>query len=89
MERLEARFIGNVQGVGFRYTTHRIASRWRVVGYVENRPDDSVFLAAEGERPELIGFLKDIESTLEPNISSVEKNWYSASGEWTGFSIRR
>jgi len=89
MERLEVRFTGHVQGVGFRYTTHRIASRWPVTGYVENRDDGAVFLVAEGERENLVGFLEDIVSELDANIREAEKNWYSASGEWSHFSIRR
>ncbi len=89
MERLEVRFTGHVQGVGFRYTTHRIARRWRVVGYVENCPDGAVFLAAEGEREELQGFLDEIASELESNIRKAEKHWYAASNEWSEFVIRR
>ena len=89
MERLEVRFTGHVQGVGFRYTTHRIASRWPVTGYVENRDDGSVFLVAEGDRKELIGFLEEVTLELEANIREAEKNLYSASSEWSAFSIRR
>ncbi len=89
MERLEVRFTGHVQGVGFRYTTHRIARRWRVVGYVENRPDGAVFLVAEGNRDELEGFVDEVSSEMEPNIRKAEKNWYTASGEWSAFVVRR
>ncbi len=89
MERLEVRFTGHVQGVGFRYTTHRIASRWPVTGYVENRDDGSVFLVAEGDRENLLGFLEDIVIELDTNIREAEKNWYSASGEWPLFNVRR
>jgi acylphosphatase len=89
MERLEVRFIGHVQGVGFRYTTQRISTRWRVTGYVENRQDGSVFLAAEGERQELEKFLDQINAELEPNILKAEIHWYAASGEWSAFNVRR
>lgn len=89
MERLEVRFTGHVQGVGFRYTTQRISRRWRVTGYVENRPDGAVFMVAEGEREELEGFMNEVSSEMEPNIRNAEKDWYTASGEWSDFTIRR
>ncbi len=89
MQRLEVRFTGHVQGVGFRYTTHRIARRWRVAGYVENRPDGAVFLAAEGEREELESFLDEVTYEMESNIRKAEEHWYAASGEWSEFTIRR
>jgi acylphosphatase len=89
MERLEVRFTGHVQGVGFRYTTHRIARRWRVVGYVENCPDGAVLMVAEGERDELNGFVDEVIAEMQPNIRNAEKNWYAASGEWSEFVIRR
>lgn len=89
MKRLEVRFTGHVQGVGFRYTTHRIASRWSVTGYVQNRTDGSVFVVAEGDDDELEGFIAEVTAELEPNIRAIEKNDYAASGEWSTFSIRR
>ena len=41
-------FSGHVQGVGFRYTTRSVASRFAVTGYVRNLPDGRVELVAEG-----------------------------------------
>ncbi|MHC4288506.1 MAG: acylphosphatase, partial [Planctomycetota bacterium] len=35
-------FKGRVQGVGFRYTTQRAASRYELTGYVRNLPDGTV-----------------------------------------------
>lgn len=89
MKRVEVRFTGHVQGVGFRYTTQRIATRWRVAGYVENQSDDSVLLVAEGEHKELQKFLEEITSEMEAHINNAEIHWYAASGEWSAFSIRR
>jgi acylphosphatase len=40
---------GRVQGVGFRYFTADVAAREGVTGWVRNRPDRSVEIAAEGE----------------------------------------
>ena len=42
-------YSGQVQGVGFRYTTHGLAQGYAVAGYVRNLPDGGVELVAEGE----------------------------------------
>ena len=41
-------YSGRVQGVGFRWTTRRIACEYDVTGYVMNLPDGRVELAVEG-----------------------------------------
>jgi acylphosphatase len=42
--------VGQVQGVGFRWFTHRAALREGVTGYVRNRSDGTVEAYVEGER---------------------------------------
>jgi acylphosphatase len=44
-------FIGMVQGVGFRYTTQRIASDLKLVGWVRNLSDGRVEVLAQGSKP--------------------------------------
>lgn len=39
---------GKVQGVGFRYYTHKKANELGLKGYVKNKPDGSVYIEAEG-----------------------------------------
>lgn len=89
MQRVEVRFNGQVQGVGFRYTTHRIASRWPIVGYVQNHDDGSVFLVAEGADSDLHEFLDTIVEQMAPNIRSKEVNWYAPNNQFSDFEIRR
>lgn len=48
MPRLHALVTGRVQGVGFRWFVRREASRLSLAGWVRNRPDGSVEVAAEG-----------------------------------------
>ena len=48
MERQLVYFTGQVQGVGFRYTARRVASRYPITGFVRNLPDGRVELMAEG-----------------------------------------
>lgn len=40
---------GKVQGVGFRYYTHKKAKELSITGFVKNLPDGSVYIEAEGE----------------------------------------
>ncbi len=48
---------GRVQGVGFRYYTKKKAQELGIKGYVQNRPDGSVKIEAEGEDQKLEAFL--------------------------------
>lgn len=47
-ERRHWRFTGLVQGVGFRYRAQHAASLLGLTGWVENQPDGSVELEAQG-----------------------------------------
>ncbi len=43
-----ATITGRVHGVGFRYSTRRVATGLRLAGWVRNRPDGSVEVWAQG-----------------------------------------
>jgi len=49
--------LGRVQGVGFRWFVRQQARRWGVRGWVRNRPDGSVEIAASGSPEALDGLL--------------------------------
>ncbi|MBP7188213.1 MAG: acylphosphatase [Ruminococcus sp.] len=51
-------FYGNVQGVGFRWKARRLAERYGISGWVENLPDGSVEMEAEGTA-------RDIEDLID------------------------
>ncbi len=88
VQRISVRFIGHVQGVGFRYTTVGIAERHAVFGNVQNLPDGSVRMIAEGEAAELERFLGDLQQTFAGQIRETLVDRLPASGEFTGFMIR-
>ncbi|MFC1757843.1 acylphosphatase [Planctomycetota bacterium] len=88
-ERRTLYFTGHVQGVGFRYTTQRIARNFEVVGYVQNLPDGRVCIVAEGSSAELAAFVSQIQSTLSEYVSDVTMERTSATREFDSFSIRR
>jgi acylphosphatase len=55
-------FIGQVQGVGFRYTAHRIASRYELTGFIRNMPDGTVEMLVQGPGQDIGDFLRDIRN---------------------------
>ena len=82
---------GHVQGVGFRYSTKRIASGFDVTGWVKNLPDGRVHLMAQAsEADELDAFLEDIQqSSLGSHIKEREMMVVPAETGLRGFSIVR
>ena len=88
LQRREVCYLGMVQGVGFRYTTRRIASGFRVVGFVRNLPDGRVELVAEGESTELDRFLAAVRQDLGQFIESVEETVGPGCSEYRRFEIR-
>ena len=54
MESIHLEVRGRVQGVGFRWHVMRIARELGLAGWIRNRPDGIVELAAAGERDALI-----------------------------------
>lgn len=88
IEQREAYYRGMVQGVGFRYTTRRIAARYEVTGYVQNLPDGRVLLVAEGSPAELDRLINAVRAEMEPYIDDIEINSRPATGQYQGFDIR-
>ena len=86
--RARALFSGRVQGVGFRFTTRRAASGYRVDGYVRNLPDGNVEIVAEGDRAEVKGFLDDVAGRMERYVEDVEVTWGTPTGQYEGFTVR-
>ena len=88
MERRVIVYSGNVQGVGFRYSTRAIAANYPIVGYVRNQPDGSVQVQTEGSKAELERFQSEIADRLSGYIRSVHTDLRPATGEFTNFEIR-
>jgi acylphosphatase len=81
-------FRGNVQGVGFRYTTTRTANDYDVTGYVKNLPDGRVELVAEGEKKEIDAFVSDVRGRMGGHIRDVTQQTAPASGNYSGFGVK-
>lgn len=87
--RLEARVVGYVQGVGFRYATVRaVGALGGITGYVRNDYDGSVVVVAEGEP----GQLKRLEAWLQHGpagaaVRRVESRYAPATDQWSSFEV--
>jgi acylphosphatase len=67
-ERRRVHYSGRVQGVGFRFTSQRLAEAFGVSGYVRNLPDGGVELVAEGDPATLDAFLGAVRSEMGGGI---------------------
>ena len=85
--RLAAFFAGRVQGVGFRYTTCRVAGRFAVTGFVKNLPDGRVELVAEGDREELDRFLAAVQQEMAGYVTDTQTADAAATGEFREFGV--
>lgn len=65
-------YSGHVQGVGFRYTAHRLAQRYGVAGFVRNLRDGRVELVAEGEPSQVDAFLDAVQQAMSGYIVHQE-----------------
>jgi acylphosphatase len=88
MRRKTILFNGDVQGVGFRYTTQHLAGPFKVTGYVKNLPDGRVELVIEGPDGQLDGLIQVIQQRMEGYIRETSIEESAATGEFSEFTIR-
>lgn len=82
-------FSGRVQGVGFRYSTKRLAMGFDVIGWVRNLDDGRVELQVMGDEDEVAAFVEEIhDSPLGRHIQEQEERRIAPLAEVSGFSIR-
>ncbi|HWH16111.1 MAG TPA: acylphosphatase [Candidatus Paceibacterota bacterium] len=87
-ERLSAIVSGRVQMVMYRDFAQRMAWLNKLSGEVQNLPDGTVRVVAEGDRVRLERFLKKLhQGPLLASVKSVSYEWQDATGEFTKFSI--
>jgi acylphosphatase len=86
--RIEVHYSGNVQGVGFRYHARTIAQQHDVAGFIRNLEDGRVQLVAEGEKDDLLAFLREIDQQMNRYIREKSVSWQKANGQFVGFVIR-
>ena len=79
---------GKVQGVGFRFYTHRKANELDISGFVNNQPDGSVYIEAEGISDRLEQFIYWCEDGPSwARVAKVERQDVPVTG-YKEFSIK-
>lgn len=70
--RLELRFFGQVQGVGFRFRAYHAANALGLTGWVRNMPDGSVLCEVQGDRLAIDEMLARVASGAYVDISHMD-----------------
>lgn len=82
-------FSGNVQGVGFRAATQRLARGSDVEGYVQNLPDGRVEVVVTAEAASIDRLIKRLKGLYGEGISDIQRLPGGTLEEFSGFHIRR
>ena len=85
--RYVVRFIGHVQGVGFRATCIALATGLAINGFVRNEPDGSVLLDADADPDDAQEWLSRIRSSKADNIDDVVIDEFESQGRSGGLKI--
>lgn len=81
---------GKVQGVRYRDFVQVSADTLGVVGYVENNPDGTVLVVAQGWPEVLKEFVEYLhEGSLQAEVEGVAVEWRSVGGNYDDFSVRQ
>ena len=81
------KFVGQVQGVGFRFTTCRVAGAFDVTGSVRNCADGSVECIVEGSIDEIEPFLLALDDQMGRFIRSRTEVTAPYSGRYHAFGV--
>ena len=80
-------FIGTVQGVGFRFTAHRIANRHNLTGFVRNLPNGTVEMLAQGQSEDIDNCIQDMKESFGGYIRQIRIEDTPADPKYTDFKI--
>ena len=80
-------FKGRVQGVGFRWTTRRIALQHDLTGYVKNLPNGTVEMLAQGNSENVQSCLDNIAESFGGYIRDTRINKVEPNGTYADFQI--
>ncbi len=81
---------GEVQGVGFRFFTQRVAARHQVKGYVRNLADGRVEALAQGTAAAVEAFRADLATgPVGSNVTGIEEINLERIERYTAFRIER
>ena len=72
--RVRVRFVGRVQGVGFRATARQIARGLGTTGWVRNEPDGSVLAELQGSAESVAEALLGVRSRFARNLVAEDSS---------------
>jgi len=80
---------GLVQGVGYRFFAIQKAREYGITGYVQNLPDGSVLVVAEGERGILQDFIKELKiGPPSARVTKVDAKFSEKEKNYKNFSVK-
>lgn len=86
---LNIKVFGKVQGVFYRGSTKAVADQLGIVGFVQNKPDGSVYIEVEGENTLMESFLEwCYEGPEGADVKEIEKSEGDIVG-FTNFVIKK
>lgn len=80
-------FVGQVQGVGFRFTALRIADRYKLTGWVRNVLDGTVEMIAQGSSEAIDNCIRDIQVSFAGYIRETNVEEVPANPQYNDFKI--
>lgn len=89
MERRQVRYMGRVQGVGFRATARALVSSLPVTGWVRNEHDGSVLMEVQGSAAAVEEAIKAVRTRMSGFIRSERVEAVAAVEGEPGFEVRR
>ncbi len=80
---------GVVQGVGYRFFAIQKAREYGITGYVQNLPDGSVLVVAEGGRGMLNDFIKELKiGPRAARVTRVDVKFSEKERGYKNFSVK-
>ena len=80
-------FFGQVQGVGFRFTAHRVAAHHGLTGWVRNVRDGTVEMVAQGASQDIDECIRNIEDSFRGYVTQTKIDEISPSPQYRDFKI--
>ena len=85
--RYRVKFIGHVQGVGFRYTAYHLAQKYSLTGWVRNEYDGTVSSEVQGTEAAIDQWLTEIFTGRYISVDRVSKATLPLNEEERTFSV--
>lgn len=88
--KVKVQIYGQVQGVGFRYTTTELAKQIGISGIVQNENDGSVYVEALGDDNQMNEFITELAKGPSPSaqVDRVIVEYDSSLTNYNGFGER-